>query len=241
MIIILLALLLAAPSQQVPSGAAKSSKKTDVAQTQHRGSDSLPVAVRLLNTGKSDKEAAQDSQRIADSKKSETRNLGIALFLAFATAVQAIALFITIDDAKKTTRIQLRGYVFFHERVKWAPTGLNIRFKNAGQTPVRDVQVVGYVSGASPTHIGPLPMTDRGTEDFRATMGPQGELDVHFKSPLLRATMEDSVRAIATGTTIYVHGEVKYTDAYDIPRSTKFRYRLEGGDLRNCTEGNSWE
>jgi hypothetical protein len=226
--------LLRPPNQQ------KAATKSSSTQGQHEDSTKPPLSVKLLNTGKSEKETAQDSQRIESTEKESSRNFWLAVVVTIATVVSAIALFITIGDAKKTTRIQLRGYVFFQKRVKWAPTGLNIRFRNAGQTPVRNVEVVGYVSSASTTHTGSLPPTSRATDHFVATMAPQGELDVHFTSSLLRATLEDSIREMAAGTTVYVHGEVTYTDAYDTQRWTKFRYRFTGNDLRNCTEGNDW-
>jgi hypothetical protein len=87
----------------------------------------------------------------------------------------------TLRHLQLTSEQELRAYVFFHRRVlEWQPTGLNIRFKNCGQTPAKNVEVEGYLSVATAEHVGPFSSSTRATENFRASLAPQGELDVHF-------------------------------------------------------------
>jgi hypothetical protein len=57
-----------------------------------RGTDDAPVSVKLLNTGKTDAETAQDAERIQESNTSERWNRGLTFALVIATILQFAAL-----------------------------------------------------------------------------------------------------------------------------------------------------
>jgi hypothetical protein len=57
--------------------------KRDSRKADQRGSDSLPIAVKLLNAGKSEEERTQDVDRIAEQKKTDRWTIALT-FLIFA-------------------------------------------------------------------------------------------------------------------------------------------------------------
>jgi hypothetical protein len=83
-------------------------------------------------------------------------------------------------------------------------------------------------------------VTPRATETFSVVLAPDAEIDVYFTSPLLKPTFNETFRAMQENTTVHVHRKISYTDSFEKKRTTTFRYRFVGKELRNAEEGNDW-
>jgi hypothetical protein len=144
----------------------------------------------------------------------------------------------TLAHLETSSRREQRGYVFFSEKGwKRQDAYFALRFKNFGHTPVKDVEVIGYIAAAKRNHVGPLPRSPRATDTFRTMLGPQVALDADF---MMRLPDKLATKILQKKLIAYFHGKVKYTDVFKVRRWTKFRYCLIGDVLHNCAEGNDW-
>ena len=152
-----------------------------------------------------------------------------------------------VQDARETSERQLRAYV-------WTETDFNggisaqlgkiiTTFKNTGQTPAYEVHVwtetkilddplpVGFVFENSPATInGP-----------RYVINP-GSIHTLNSTPDI-PHLEDMKNSVIQGNKkLYHWGEVRYTDAFNITRRSRFRIYCSGAALVGmwvyCDEGN---
>ena len=92
-----------------------SSKRPD---SNERGTDKAPLAVKLLNTGKSEQEASQEAAQIQNENNAEwwvrvltAALVGVGLLQLFAYIIQARRLKQTIGVMHDTAERQLRAYL----------------------------------------------------------------------------------------------------------------------------------
>jgi hypothetical protein len=165
-----------------------------------------------------------------------------------------------IKSAENAARRQLCAYIVFSEGRLSAATkecvpilppetiraGLpvcgHLMFKNAGQTPAYDLYIDHGLTFTEwpikeemlrPVHSGPVSRGFVGPGDERVSMS--------FSRPLTT----DDITAFQTGKkAIFVHGEVRYRDAFKKQRWTRFCYFMGGPEgikgtaLAACASGN---
>lgn len=202
---------------------------------QQRGSDSLPITVKLVNTGKTEAEAAQEAQRIEEDRRlaNQTYRLNFALF--FATVVTLIVLAFQsywlrrdVRHAELATRIDLRAYV--RAALTHHSGEVYIRLENVGKTPAQITQFLATVyhgpkswwKGAQAEEVQtPVALAPGAT-------GLQGPFDLPELTP------EDQ-KQMATGDPawVYVYGVVRYTDVFGSTWSTEYCYDTEASDFRS--------
>ena len=156
-----------------------------------------------------------------------------------ATAAQAsgVTASDTLQAMRETAQRQLRAYVgvsgveffvFDVGKAIWA----RIAVVNAGQTPAHDVCIWARVDVRDVRLLEPLPQlsTDPVTKD--ALIGPGIALPVEvcteelLAPELLQAEVGETIH---TQLAVFVHGRIRYVDAFESPQETEFRYYTGGG------------
>lgn len=143
---LLIAMLSVGASSEAPYDTTKSGKKPDSTHTQQRGSDSLPVSVKLLNTGESKEKAAQDSARIQVERMIGVSTLRWTKVAGVSGVVLAIFAVATWWVIRRSAQRQLRAYVGvifkgYTPATRDDPLSFHIRIKNYGQTPALNLIV----------------------------------------------------------------------------------------------------
>jgi hypothetical protein len=115
-----------------------------------------------------------------------------------------------------------------------------VRIRNTGKTPAYKLSVWGGVSIMSGSEPPPEPP---GPGKVLSNLEPSVELNkvTHYQSPMDQATLD----ALAVGSkTLYIHGEIRYRDAFGRDRRTTYRKTMRGpigngeAALTNCESGN---
>jgi hypothetical protein len=130
------------PSGGEPSSPQQSqtSPSQQTSEPDHRGTEQAPLIVRSL---KSQEEASQDAKDRQDKAANDRINLSFTALVAVATFLQLCALGVII----RTTRRQLRAYVFVTGRDftvqddKGGKYIHHLKAINTGQTPAKDLVV----------------------------------------------------------------------------------------------------
>jgi hypothetical protein len=214
-----------------------------------RGTDSLPVAVRLLNTGKSAADAAQEAQAIADTQQTNRRQFWINIGLLFLTVVQSIGLIVTIGTTNRTNRRQLRAYVLpdqidapYDQLGTPAfpiPMAYALVVRNYGTTPAYKVSVIwsSYV-GVPNESQNSFPELAPSPHQSTTTLGPNCTVMMLIApgpvTPELRAELNAGSRRL------YVYGEVTYRDTFGKLQNSKFRFGRDMAShaIASCNAGN---
>lgn len=189
------------------------------------------------------RDATVTAKRQAEDMKKSLHIADVTASAAHASALSAERLVKTMED---TADRQLRAYVFVYaadiEGIDSAnPPEAVVVIKNSGQTPAFDVLHVGGIGfGKSFDTLSAAIPPD---EITRMTLPPGGIWKNCVTAPRRLSTGEKS--AIHAGTMIiFVYGEIRYKDAFDKPRFTKYRFMIggsagmRGSSLSGCAEGN---
>jgi hypothetical protein len=239
-------LLLLMLSLQAPQ---KNSSPTNRAQTSaanQRGSDSLPIAVKLMNTGESEGDAKREAQRIEDERVNAERTYGLTKALVWGTVLTLFVLIVqswylrrSVLHAEKATRIDLRAYISVGE-TEIRPDGGSVTLTNNGRTPARDIRarIHGYIGPKSkwPSSYARL------TEPMKGETSLAAGASKTQPFPLEPLT-SDEIRQIEEGDPawIYVHGFVTYKDVFGKDCVTEYCFDLpadgSSGRYANNTEG----
>ena len=139
----------------------RSKRNTEAAQPQHRGSDSLPVMVRLLNTGESEEQAKGDSaskareSRLTESLIDWTKVLGVAtIFLAVFTLGLWWVTRGTLKHLRTEFFAEHRPWIAIQkigavEDITWteqdAHVPIHFTLKNTGRTPAIEAWPAGVI------------------------------------------------------------------------------------------------
>jgi hypothetical protein len=188
---------------------------------------------------------------LPDSVGIPTEILGVKpgeWLLSAATVGLWYATWRLVKGSEKTAERQLRAYIFVGARkapsleVDAVPE-LELFVKNVGQTPAHRVQhwtnmgILPY-----PLNI-PLPGPDPRNKAINAYLPVGGEFEaIHTGNPPLDAEAVATIRA-GSAYRLYVWGEVRYLDVFNVERKTKFRFMQGGANFRPnhleiCEEGN---
>jgi hypothetical protein len=238
---------------------------TNQVATDQRGTERLPLAVKLLNSGRSNAETGEDNrrddQKAALEKWASEWNIKLTAGLVFVGLLQALAIIYTAFVTNKSATAaqasanavvsQLRAYIGMRVKQGIPPT-FNAEIgpygafevKNTGQTPAFDM-IYWIRGGIGPAnHHGPLPDSD---EDDVApqpmTLAPGSSVDIASTGPVPDANV---VAAFEQGLmAAYIWGEIEYTDAFKNRRFHNFRYKFTAADIAGpivhigiCEEGN---
>jgi hypothetical protein len=143
--------------------------------------------------------------------------------------------------AKDTAERQLRAYVSVvvekqPDLNKPGPTDVVLLFKNTGQTPafkVRARSIFSAVKGAdlnlSDDEIGAVRDAMDTMKGYESVMFPGQEFRQSPEPETgLPLTNDHKILIIMGAMTLWVNGEVSYTDTFGYPHSTRFRLFLNG-------------
>jgi hypothetical protein len=150
----------------------------------------------------------------------------------------------TLDLTRDTAKRQLRAYVLptkAYRIQRQDATWVVVEIKNSGSTPAYNYR--GFVAtdicerGQQRENIE-LPT---GVETSQAIIPPSATLELG--GPMTDLTPQQVLDISAGRKTIYVHGDITYTDAFDETRFAKFRFECTGellslGRFMACPQGN---
>lgn len=209
------------------------------------GTDSLPISVKLINTGQSDSAVMQEAARIREEQAARDSNLtltkslvGATILTLFVLVYQSYWLRRSVTHSEKATSIDLRAYLNPAE-VSLLPTGVRVVIKNVGKTPAHEISVWRH------TYHGPKSLWNKDWQDRQwanegLTLAPGATIQNLSDVPEL--TSDDKVQ-IAGGdpAIIAVHGVVRYRDVFGVNHETEYAYDAEVANLKtrsiNITSG----
>jgi hypothetical protein len=263
LVLLTLAVLLgAANPRQVRSESAKQNRipknSREQAATDQRGTDKLPISVKLLNTGKNEQKAAQAARQEQTADSTNWWTIRLALAAIFISGLQLIAYSLQAARLKETITVmrengerQLRAYVIANagDVKEEADSSGNHTFEwrvqitNVGQTPAYNLGGRGCVS------ILPYPLPDNFDfpypdsviEDAPTAIpiGPQDPKLIPFS--LEKPCTAEEVAALKSNGNLklWLYGIVKYVDVFKRPRYTNFCFYImwEGDRARGRTYG----
>lgn len=238
---LLLAVLLVVASPQ--NDTIQSGKKPAAAQQQQRGSDSLPVAVKLLNTGKSEHEAAQEADRIKVEHGLATSTLIWTRALGIATIILALGTLALYWDAREKGRRELRAYVFIDVIRPTEPTPIaalspyGVVVKNSGKTPAYNVVIRSTLVLGPPKVTEKWPDPIAAPDESKGPLAPGGTV-AHMTTG--RAWKPEERAELAKGAVMYFYGVIHYEDVFGRKQWTRFRHERMAGthELSACEAGN---
>jgi hypothetical protein len=191
------------------------------------------------------KQEKRESSRLARILKAANEYSGALLvaftaLLALATGFLWLATRDLVKGAEETAKKQLRAYVIpFKGDVQRfgisEPPKASVRIRNAGQTPA--YRMTAWVKIAK----GNLSGNDFSTPDIPLhpdILGPGMERSIEASA--LRPLTSEERAAVVQGTeTVYVFGEIRYWDAFNIEHTSKFRRmtRVINGQLQMSEGG----
>jgi hypothetical protein len=155
-----------------------------------------------------------------------------------------VLLFLTLRDARRSDERQMRAYMHVRVSVETQADHFRISLvgKNHGQTPAYRVMArCSWSDQMTDTDHSLMPERSRGS------LGPGEELHMTALTNAApypgESLTEEQCVAIRTGATcLYVYGRIDYVDAFNKPRWTTFRHRLErkpeGLRLTVASDGN---
>ena len=200
-----------------------------------RGTEQFPLVIKVTPSPNAQEEAAQAKK---EKNKEATRNRRIEVttyIVAGATAVQALALIITIIVMIRTTRKQLRAHIAAEAPVvipqditahRRYEVRLNIR--NVGNTPGYNVTFNTHVD------ILPIPLPEK--FDFPLSPTPHIGTGTIFPNQaftingfLDKMCSAEEIIEIKNATTkgLYIYGIVSYRDTFKKIRHTEFSEHFE--------------
>lgn len=246
--------------QPTPSkGILGSNNKTQAADKQQnakadqRGSEKWPLFIKIAPSPNAQEEAAQAKKDKEEKTAANRRSEIITWIIAIFTSVQAIALILTVIIMIRTTRRQLRAYMFvdkvFISNVanplprkllggksdEETPAAISrplegplayLEFKNSGQTPAYDVVVWGDIVSREFPLTSLLPHQDPIAQWVaKASVPPGGGTNKTsgIQQPL-SAEEIDKLRTIPPTAAIYIYGTITYKDTFGKKRFTHYRF-----------------
>jgi len=229
------------------------------ADAYQRGSDALPVVVKVQGAETPANRAADHAEDVSrhDTDQGWAVKLGVASILAalIQAAVLIWQIFYlgrTLDHERKSSERQLRAYVFVDDtEFSWSRSGkewgAQFSYRNAGSTPAYDVVVK---SGLALHRVSdPEPAWKIDNTFPIGLIGPNGDKfwDEAFFDEVVPGY--HSLRGMLKGGTheVFLYGRIDYVDEFDQPRWTEFRYSVGGElgyedfEMSACREGNRTE
>jgi hypothetical protein len=176
--------------------------------------------------------------RLINRSLSDTKNAATAAQKAADQTEASVLL------AKDTAQRQLRAYVL---PVAFTPLSMlppspfmvpyTIRLKNSGLTPAYDVVCDHMVTYAEMPLTSPLP-TPADTKATKTTLAPRE--DLLQQVPVLAISPEMAMRMQAGTHQIYIHGTIRYRDAFNVWHYSNFcqTRRPDSHALKGCREWN---
>ena len=179
------------------------------------------------------------------------------VLLTFVTGALVWAGYLQI----RTTRVQLRAYVFIHSAKvaiqdddTTAITAIVV-IKNSGQTPARKlINVSGFAVSSYPIQTMPrLSISEAEFSETRITRMDLGPISTSVSTTPISTEQGRATRAAKTEfisllsehkLIAFVYGEIRYEDAFGRRQWTKYRLMTGGplgfteGQLIGCDEGN---
>jgi hypothetical protein len=191
-----------------------------------RGTEQVPLAVRIMPLPPSDAEKAAAIQQRRDHAANDLWMVALSGAVIGLTLLQLV----TVITMIVTTRRQLRAYVFVSRaEIVDLDAGMpivQVDIRNTGQTPAYNVTHV-WRCGSFPYPLTEkLPLPREAEPIAWAHLGPGAMVRVHRTADrlLTYGNAERSNRPLA----FYVYGEIAYRDAFRKIRTTRYVFFHEG-------------
>ena len=204
-----------------------------------RGTEESPLTVKLLNTGKSEAESAQNTEEILKQDNTNLWTIRFAGALTFVGLLQLISFIWQAVSLKRTIRVmrdtadrQLRAYVagipnFMFAFSERSLPRAKFRLANSGVTPAHRLRHRTEIEILpNPVEAGMSLPTPSGNLSDPMVLFPNTD----FAGTKTRAKVFDAseISRIRNGAaSIYVYGEIEYFDIFEKRRTTSFCFRLD--------------
>jgi hypothetical protein len=217
------------------------------AQVSQRGTDSLPMVVRISPAQVEQLITSQQAQQHEQESSPDWWMIGLTGLLAVSTLGLWLATRKLVHGAEKTAERQLRAYITVKRcktRLERRPSGgwglaWVPQIINAGQTPAYDVRVCTM----SDIRPDPLPPGTDLLKELEPGTGSRHTLGTGQSVwPLVYREMSDSeltdLKSRAKGTAFYLWGTAVCRDIFRMERTTEFCYvadwDIEGNPIARC-------
>lgn len=237
----------------------QSKKEEQKAEPDKRGTPDVPLVIKVIPAKGADANAAKQAEREEEKSADDWIVARSTFALAIVTgflAIFTLGLMIytwrlwritcqLVDGAKKTAERQLRAYISVSAEIRNIDNGeapsANLTIANYGQTPAYGLTQTSGIAWGESFDTLPIPTGPKGMTN--ASLLPKEHNDARVVAP--RPLDIAEIAAFRTGTlTLWVYGDLRYRDAFDIDRFKKFRYMVGGpvgvrnSSLGICEEGN---
>jgi hypothetical protein len=203
-----------------------------------RGTEQSPLIVKIAPGPNADEQAAQ-VQRDRDTKAAaDRRSEYITVSIAIISAIQAIALIVTVFAMMGIGRRQLRAYISIEQAARTGPDQpapqFQLVFKNWGQTPTyggrywAEVRVCECASAADITPSGKK-------FDGRFALLPANSFALgQINRDNAVAISGDQIAAFNDGKiAFYIFGQLDFLDAFRKRRWLNFKFRYGKESVAN--------
>jgi hypothetical protein len=225
-----------------------------VAEGDARGTRASPLAVDVIAVpGASEEEKRERAEERYERTSSDRMLVWFTGVLALGTLALGAATILLwratrqlVIEARENAERQLRAYLGVESSSINYPQGSQpvaaLTFKNYGNTPAYEFTINSGIGMAPSFDALPPPLPERLGE-------PRGVLSPGATAVLVRTGPvplgREQLAMLADGrSTIFVYGEVRYTDAFKKRRALKYRLMtggsagLRGNALSSCEQGN---
>lgn len=201
-----------------------------------RGSDTLPVAVKLLNTGKSEREAAEEASRVKAELDDAKATLQWVKITGAATGVLALftlglwlATWRLASDARGSSERQLRAYISIVPEIATqdepSDDEMFLEFKatvtNSGQTPAY------HLHSKAETKVLPATFPLNAKVNLQPSVGllaPGADVNLGTGKECHIDATHAPVLKRSTEERLYFYGVVTYEDAFRKQWRQRFCY-----------------
>lgn len=215
---------------------------------------SSPVVVKLLNTGKSEQESAQEAARIESQESTENWTIGLTTALVLATFLQFLALLGQAKQLARTVRSSERASMpFLYPRVKRfdlypniepAEVGdqvthqpsISLGFENIGKTPAMLRRIRAELLLIDRDLLPPIPPPFQNSTEVvsDAVVAPEKRAGIRTVA-FHRAIPAGEIRQLLAEVEeqsfkrFFVYGYVIYDDFFGIRHTKRFCVKLRNG------------
>lgn len=222
-------------------------EKQQPSEPDQRGTDNSPIVVKIAPNPNAQAEAVEVKREKELKAAAQYRTEITTWIVAIATAIQAVALFFTIQVTRRTAQRQLRAYIAITGDNPFVIEGENgirvvLRIKNVGKTPAFKLDHwMGTDLLETPLKVA-LPMGSFTSRNIYLPPGESLQLICHWDTQAYRRNNLMNLDNLNQGALrFYIWGEIKHKDAFHRNRYMRFRFTHRAGTesgLDYCEEGN---
>jgi hypothetical protein len=176
-------------------------------------------------------------EQVAESNRLTSLNARMAIASLIATAVATFLLLWTLWETRRTSRAELRAYVFAEGAIIYihknqtpvtenGKIGITVVIKNSGQTPAYNLWHWCGIELCDQSKDDSLKIPTNNDEvGFKNTISPGGAMSAARR--LVKKLTQKEIAGIKSGSlAIYAYGRIEYTDTFGKRRFTDYRYNI---------------